>query len=554
MHRPVTSISRILASTLSVALLAGCPNAGTAPPLQGDAKFSPAPSGAPAATGSPAASATGSASPAAAGSASPAAGATTPPTGATPSAGTPATSNPAPSGAKTVLQGKVYDEDGATVDGATVTIRSLDTRQAYSATAQTDGGNYVVNDVPVGVQLEIAVARTGWTRRARVTSLQSEVSVRNVINFGAADSAVGDDLAGAAYFISDFPEITSATPGVSPATGDKLSYRIRFSEPLDTDNRNLVEDSVSIDTAAAPTDLVPDTVTGAELAARLLIEDNSTFLDAKRRVKFTWNAELTEVLVEFDAPLRALNDDEKAYRFRLIRRVADDPIEDAAGNVLGFTEPTEGDTYFAVKKASLTLETTPTSATTRWQDTHQRSTSFDVAEDDTDPVLKKVETSEEQRSDRSNQDFLRVDLFFSEPMRVYPDDKGYPQNVIDVENFIFAFADDAGDLDGVDLEDTPDDHDTATEAAAAIVLRSPIRFAATADADVDLTDDVFAEPSDDDPTVVSVFLPLDEIPDGLEEIKVLATTRVTDPAGNQVSEGNQDDTKKTADNVVIGLI
>ena len=41
-----------LAASVSVLLLAGCPNAGTAPPLPGDGKFSAAPSTAPSASAS----------------------------------------------------------------------------------------------------------------------------------------------------------------------------------------------------------------------------------------------------------------------------------------------------------------------------------------------------------------------------------------------------------------------------------------------------------------------------------------------------------------------
>ena len=80
-----------------------------------------------------------------------------------------------------------------------------------------------------------------------------------------------------------------------------------------------------------------------------------------------------------------------------------------------------------------------------------------------------------------------------------------------------------------------------------------IRF--TSDGDLtDEPDDVFIEPSDEDPKVVSIFLPKGMLPTDLEEIKVLVEPDVKDPAGNMVSEDNEDTTKRLADNVVVGDI
>lgn len=83
---------------------------------------------------------------------------------------------------KTLLTGKVYDTTGAVVDGATVSVRSLSSiavqaleapTSAYSAQTTTIAGSYVFNDVPVGVQLEIKVSKSGYSSQSQVEVLRS---------------------------------------------------------------------------------------------------------------------------------------------------------------------------------------------------------------------------------------------------------------------------------------------------------------------------------------------------------------------------------------------
>ena len=548
MHLPQTRVSQVLAASLSVALLAGCPNAGTAPSI--NASVAP---GATASAGTTTPSGTASTTPASSTAPIPSNGtgnATTAPAASS----AVATSNPAPTGATTILQGKVYNEAGAIVDGANLSLRSLDKRQPFTATATTAGGNYVVNNVPVGVQVEVTVTKDGWTRRSRVTSLQSDVSTKNILDFGTSGATNNEDPAGEAFFISDSPEIASATPGASPIKGDKLSYTIRFSEALDDDNRDLVEDSFSLDTTAVEAALVPSTIVGAELSASIVIEKGSSFLSHKRKLTFTWSQDNTTLTVDFDAPLRTLDDDDKSYRFRLIRRAGDAVIDDASGKILGFAAPTAGESYTAVKKASLTLAAGTTTAAARWTDTHQGSSSFDVAEDNVDPTLVSIEANKENVVSRSNAEYLRVDMTFSEPMRVYPDEKGYARSVVSVDNFIFAFGKDAGDLEGVDMEDAPTSHDTEPNVRLAdSTLEKPIKFAAASGA---TNNDVYLEPSDDDPRIVTAYIPTSALANSgnLKEVKVMVKTDVLDPAGNKVSDKNVDLAKRTADNVAIGSI
>lgn len=551
MHHFSLPLKTFAAGTVSVLLLAGCPNAGTAPSLPGSEKY-PSPG---ASASVSAASSTAPAAASAAPSAAATTGASAAPT-AKPSAKPTAvaTVNPAPTGEKTILQGKVYDEAGATVEGAEIALKSLDTRVPFSATATTAGGNYVVNDVPVGVQLEMTVSKAGWTRRVRVTSLQAKVTQRNTMDFGSPLSgASADDPAGAAHFISNYPEIVSATPGSSPIDPENLVYKVRFSEALDKDNQALVEDALQIDTAAAPTDLIPvGPFTATEKSARIKIEEGSSFLDGSKKVVFTWNAEGTELTLTFNAALRALGDDDKSYRVQFIRDAGDDEIKDADGNILGAIATATGASYTAVKKADLIISSTDNTGDLRWQATHQKSSSFEIKEDKVDPVIKAVATSKIKRADRNNTEFYQFELTFSEPMHVYPDAMGYDDSLAEPSNYTFAISDD--ELDGVDLEDAVAINFNA-EASSATDFQNnvadptaAIKFTETADA----TDSVFIEPSEVDSKAINFFVPSSIIPGGMKYIKVKVDTAVKDPAGNGVSEKNKKASDLTADNIFLG--
>lgn len=542
LHR--TTFLPALAASMSVLLLAGCPNAGTAPPLPSDAKFSAAPSMAPSAAPGTSSSAAPTAMPSGATSPAPSAAAS-PGASAEPGASsqpTPVqTVNPTPTGAVTILGGKVYDEEGAVVDGAIVTVKSLDTRLPFSGTATTASGSYVINNVPVGVQVDISVAKSGWTTRRRVTSLQDRTTNKNTLDFGSQlGSSNSEDPTGTAFFISDYPEIQSATPGASPITGDKLSYKVRFSEPLDEDNRDLVVNSFSIRSAGVSGALKPSG-TGTDNNE---IQESSSFLDNSRKVGFSWNAEGTELTMTLDAPLRADDNEDKSYTFRLTRRSGDELIEDGDGNRLGYTETAPTADYNAIKRSSLTVASTSTTADTRWDDTHNKTTSFDVKEDEIDPKVTGVRTS---RTNDGGTEYRRISITFSEPMRVYPDTTGYADSLDDLGNYFFAFSED-NDLNGVDMDDAPVTYDITARTSANLrdtdttFYEKPLRFTGAA---------IRVNPSDSDPNVVEIDIPEIEFPSQLKTLRVKVETAVTDPAGNKVAERNET-SNNLADNVVEG--
>jgi hypothetical protein len=231
------SMVATVAGSLSIALLAGCPTTTTPPvatPTPGTGTPTVAPTMAPSmapTNGPTAAPTTPTGSP----------GASTVPT-------TPA-SAPAPTGKTTIVGGNVYDEAGATVDGAVVKVNSLDTSVPYTASTTTASGSYVVNNVPEGANVEIIVSKDGWTSRRRVGSFQTQSTIKNEVNFGGnATNTNGTADAGQAYFISKYPEITAVDPvyDASNVSWQSVSYKMTLSEALDDVNRRRFEDAVRL--------------------------------------------------------------------------------------------------------------------------------------------------------------------------------------------------------------------------------------------------------------------------------------------------------------------
>jgi hypothetical protein len=534
-----------LGGVILATLVAGCPNAGLAPPLPGDGAFTPAPALQPADVARPSASA--SATPALPASAAPSGGPTSLPV---------ATATPAGRavGATTLLAGTVYDDRGAAVEGARVVVRSLDAAVPFTATAATRVGSWVVNEVPVGVQLEVEATRAGWTRRNRVVALQAGTAVRNTLNFGAAPGvADAADPTGAAYFLSDHPEVVSAAPDAATVRGETLLYKLRLSEPLDAANRRRLENAFSLDTTPAPAELMPAGLSALQRASRIELKRGSAFRGGRATLGFTWNAAGDEVTVGLQAPLRRMDEERLAYRLQLVRTEGEDLIEDATGRVLGLVAPGVGEGYWAVRKGSLVTAAADTSATLRWQATHQRTATFEVERDAVAPTLAGVAVTTVTRAERGDAGYYRVQLTFSEPMRVFPDDRGYAASVVDPANYVLAFS--SNKLDGVDLtRGTPLIWDTAARDAAAFATeiaapKAAFRFAAPADPAVPRATDVFLAPSDDAAAAVDLFVPKAALPADVAHVRVLVRRAVQDPAGNGVSEARFERETALADNI-----
>jgi hypothetical protein len=489
-------------------LLAGCPNAGTQPPVTPTASAPTA-----GASDQPGGVPSGSAT------TSPDAGASGVPT--SPSA------QPASTGTAT-LRGKVYDEQGGLVTGASLRVRSLKAGAAFDSTVEATGGSYVVNGVPTGVQLEITASKPNWTKRTRVESLppSEQTNQANIVNFGG--TATNEDAEGVAYFVSDYPEVVSASAaqdGLKANSG--LTYTVVFSEPLDATNRNRAEESFFITTST------PD-------ITQVTINRSSSFLDDQVQTQISWDAEGRVMTFAFAAPLYASQDDDKTYTCRFVRGDGGSLIEDAGGHVLGFTAPPSGGGEYqdAFKLSTLTVSN-ETTAAGRWGATHTNKATFEMAEDEVSPVLTSVKAGDVTVDGVAMKRFY---LTFSEPMQVYP--SIFSSTLTPLSNYVFALSD-KDELGGTDLDSgTPTTVSDAATGESAMDTEKPFVFShASAD----------AKPSTTDPKVVWVTVPKSLVPSDARSFKVMARD-LQDPAGNVVSETNKKADDLTADNIKSGSL
>lgn len=605
-----TQMVAAVAGTLSLAVLTGCPATpptGPGTPAPG-ASTSAVPS-----AGAPSTAPSGSAGP----STTPS-GSTAPSTGpsgsADPSTAPSATTSaPPPSGKTVIVSGKVYDEEGATVDGALVTVKSLNTSVPYEATATTTQGSWVVNNVPEGANVEIIVTKDGWTSRRRTDSFQGEAQEQNVVDFGAAGGNANNnskDPEGESYFISDYPEIASTEP-VTDATGvdnQKLTFKLKLSETLDEDARDVLVNSLTIlpaneeakgsgltgdaiDIETAEDSNAADGVAAIDLddadfdGYGYTIEEGSTFLgNSDRDVSATWNADGTELTFSFDATLIADDSDEAKYQAVLVSQgdEADDLIEDEDGNQLGTNHdgdlsgyPDEGMIIANVfKEVDLSAVDDTDGYNNRgesnWGSTHDTAVNWEIKRDDTDPKLTRVNVAENVDGD------FRIELEFSEGMAAYNGTSIGDYDKAGFEdlraNFRFALGEDVGDTEDVDLGD--DDTPTVISTIAmgdklgdvngeleneltfdnGLVQEHVAAEDGDEDDDVSNVDDadlaggeIFVEVDDNNPT--KVFIWIKDRPNYFDnkvsEIKAYIEG-VEDPAGNAISENDAEDSQVRA--------
>jgi hypothetical protein len=420
------------------------------------------------------------------------------------------------------LRGKVYDEAGATVSGAKVKIRSLSTSTPFETTVDVTGGSYVANGVPAGAQIEITASKDGWTSRTRVESLLDSTGDANIVNFGGALNEQVDPES-APYFISDYPEVVSAS---ATRTDAKLTYVVRLSEPLDQDNRRRFENAFSV--------TAPDGEGGI-----VTLRKDSAFLDDRVLAKMTWDATGAILTYEFEAPLLARTTDETRYTLTLSRAEGESIIEDASGHRLGFIETPGGSTYARAFKLSAPGAPADSSATARWTAAHTGSASFTVPEDDTKPTLVSVSGNAIQ----SGGDKFRFSLTFSEPMQVYPGAPvGAAASALVLNNYLFALSED--DLNGIDMDGTPITVANALQAQAAMDAESVFNFDAAG---------ATVTHSTTDAKVVHVTVNRDLVPTAAKFFKV-RVENVQDPADNIIATGNEVAADNTADNIKMGAI
>jgi hypothetical protein len=556
------SMVAAVAGSISLALLTGCP---TPPPT-----VSPSgnPSVQPSGTTSTAPSTTPTSS---------TAPSTNPSDSASPST-TPSASNLKP----TTVRGSVFDEDGARVNTAKVRVRSLNPSNPFDSTVDVNGGNYVVNEVPAGVAVELTVSREGWTSRTRVQTLlplENNTSDSNLVNFGGPAS--DKDGEGPAYFISDFPEVSMVEPAddADNVNASTVSVKLTLSEALDSTNQRRFADAIRVFPGEAAAD--PNTTNATYLseaqqatfiadaafddtANTLAVTEDSTFLgDDDTQADVTWDTTGTVATLTFNAPL--LSDDNENLDYVVALVAGANAVEDKSGNELGTDETgvlgTSNGTgrliHFAFREPSLAVPSgsnTPGDDDTRWRLTHENFSTFSVAEDETEPSLVSVAVS--QLTGRT-----RISLTFSEPMAAYGGgDLGIYGNLNaagtpsvnntnlgggDVADFqtrlTFAVAETAADLEDVDLDgegataqalNVIGDTDGEQETELAFNFGTP----GTATASLAV--------NPDDPKTLRLEIAKANLFDAdMNAIKV-RVEGISDPAGNTITESQADRNQK----------
>jgi hypothetical protein len=179
----------------------------------------------------------------------------------------------------------------------------------------------------------------------------------------------------------------------------------------------------------------------------------------------------------------------------------------------------------AFRDPDLALSTTTgASADTRWAETHLNFTTFEVAEDDTEPTLNEV------RVDGAS----RISLVFSEPMVAYngePNPDGGDFSALDLTNYTFRAANDSGEAEDFD-EWTADRGDDVTNNTFADVTEAEGAFTFGTGATIEV--------STDDPRIIRILATDDDdrFPTVIEGLRVRVDEDVTDPAGNAVDTTN----------------
>jgi hypothetical protein len=402
--------------------------------------------------------------------------------------------------AAVALTGVIYDIDGAPVEAASVHVRSLDASIPFEATVGATAGRFVLDKVPPFVNLEVEASKPGWTTRKRVTSYGNAPVT---VDFGAP----GPDLAGpgAAFFLSDRPEITSTTPiyDGTPADPNVVRYAMAFSTPLDAANQALVTQALRIlaldtdttvgtiaDPAASAEELgFPQDLNATDLG-RFTVKAGTTFTRATRGAAgVTWNAEGTVATFGFDAPLLASRTLEA--RYLVVLAAGPQPIVDTRGRQLGTSTTGSFTAWPAVGKVvpnvfqAADLRTgpvtglAPDSREARWANTHDAARRFRMPRDTQPPRITSVAASDQDLDEL-------IAVTFDEPLAAYDGSKdgrlgaGTSSSTANVGGFSFAVGQRLNDLAGFVLNGkNPDviDPRTVTTFGKEGDRRREVRFA-----------------------------------------------------------------------------
>lgn len=300
----------------------------------------------------------------------------------------------------TTLNGKVYDDSNAPLDGVSVRVRSLNASIPYDVVSVTAGGAYALNKAPAGVQLEITASKPGYATRRRVEVLKSNKNGdpnANRYDFGTDGSA--STQFGVQYnSLSDKPEVMMATPGrnasnIDPATAIVL----KFSEPMDTDT---VEENFAVYAASTET-LSVDATDPTFNKAFDNAQDTSPAVNSKvwdeSAFNISWNAEHTEVTFSFKDEQRLPSDTESENipDYAISLTADDGQIKDKSG----VTRDADDDGYFKLTDGNF-----------------EGNYKFAITGDDEKPELASINALTGENGNTVGDE---IEVEFSEPMIFY---------------------------------------------------------------------------------------------------------------------------------------
>jgi hypothetical protein len=198
------------------------------------------------------------------------------------------------------LNGKVYDEQGNSLNDIKVSIKSLDENVVLNEETTTSNGTYVFRNIPVGIRLQVDVFKSDtWTKKSQSIVLKSNlngVTGFNVLDFGDIYN-VEDSKKTNFFFITDAPEVVSITPTkYANIKHFGFSVKMVFSEPVKKDSveKNFIMRYIKSD--ISPTTAPGDGTNGTDNTdGPPLILGNSQIIIARNTVSssITWDAAST---------------------------------------------------------------------------------------------------------------------------------------------------------------------------------------------------------------------------------------------------------------------
>jgi hypothetical protein len=316
----------------------------------------------------------------------------------------------------------VRDLAGAPLTGVTVTARSLEATTAFEAAARTGAdGRWKLDGLPpAGTMLEVWARGPGLTARRQVTT----------VGTGATALTFGGTGAGAAYFLSDRPEVTAVEPVPDGELGAAaVRLRLALSHALTPESQARFTAALRLmpanDAAArGSTDLSrrprshPAALRPEGLGAWALQDDSRLTRRSSVRARVSWEADGQAATLTFGG---ALPTGSARGRYQLLLVSDGRPLVDRAGRALGTGPGGEAASALEPGQVLLGAFLAPDpdlaavtglpagSADARWAGTHDAALGFWVPRDDAPPDMVAFEI-EEAGSD------TRLRLTFDEPL------------------------------------------------------------------------------------------------------------------------------------------